>query len=264
METSGCPPLPGGRSESDRRTGRRTGQRMRVARAGGRQGARAPTGRMQCRADGPGVAQADARRESGAGSAASRAETATSRWQRKGGGSPSGPPQAPPAPAAAARASAAVGVRLGHARHLGLSPSARRRHEGQRGLQGPATLGGSPGPAHQRGGAGRRSHPHRPKVNEQMVVLMDPMEDPDDILRAHRSQEKSYMFNVAFDFTATQAAGKPPPCWAQTTSPASTFGPSTTTSVPSRRPATTWKMRCPYPTWRHPHPREPRSRTSDE
>ncbi|XP_073876416.1 kinesin-like protein KIF19 isoform X9 [Macaca fascicularis] len=37
-----------------------------------------------------------------------------------------------------------------------------------------------------------------------MVVLMDPMEDPDDILRAHRSREKSYLFDVAFDFTATQ------------------------------------------------------------
>ncbi|XP_037665906.1 kinesin-like protein KIF19 isoform X2 [Choloepus didactylus] len=37
-----------------------------------------------------------------------------------------------------------------------------------------------------------------------MVVLMDPLEDPDDILRAHRSREKSYLFDVAFDFTATQ------------------------------------------------------------
>ncbi|XP_073901312.1 kinesin-like protein KIF19 isoform X2 [Castor canadensis] len=42
------------------------------------------------------------------------------------------------------------------------------------------------------------------KVDEQMVVLMDPMEDPDDILRANRSREKSYLFDVAFDFTATQ------------------------------------------------------------
>ncbi|KAM4692054.1 kinesin-like protein KIF19 [Rhinophrynus dorsalis] len=42
------------------------------------------------------------------------------------------------------------------------------------------------------------------KVDEQMVVLMDPMEDPDDILRANRSREKSYMFDVAFDYTATQ------------------------------------------------------------
>ncbi|KAL7989581.1 hypothetical protein Chor_012247 [Crotalus horridus] len=38
----------------------------------------------------------------------------------------------------------------------------------------------------------------------QMVVLMDPMEDPDDVLRANRSREKSYLFDVAFDFAATQ------------------------------------------------------------
>uniref|UniRef100_A0A672M2P0 Kinesin-like protein n=1 Tax=Sinocyclocheilus grahami TaxID=75366 RepID=A0A672M2P0_SINGR len=42
------------------------------------------------------------------------------------------------------------------------------------------------------------------KVDDQMVVLMDPMEDPDDILRAHRSREKTYMFDVAFDYSATQ------------------------------------------------------------
>ncbi|XP_062976151.1 kinesin-like protein KIF19 [Elgaria multicarinata webbii] len=42
------------------------------------------------------------------------------------------------------------------------------------------------------------------KVDDQMVVLMDPMEDPDDVLRANRSREKSYMFDVAFDFAATQ------------------------------------------------------------
>uniref|UniRef100_A0A4W3K438 Kinesin-like protein n=1 Tax=Callorhinchus milii TaxID=7868 RepID=A0A4W3K438_CALMI len=42
------------------------------------------------------------------------------------------------------------------------------------------------------------------KVDEQMVVLMDPMEDPDDILRANRSREKSYMFDVALDYEATQ------------------------------------------------------------
>ena len=39
---------------------------------------------------------------------------------------------------------------------------------------------------------------------------MDPMEDPDDILRAHRSREKSYLFDVAFDFTATQVRGAGP------------------------------------------------------
>ncbi|XP_077184395.1 kinesin-like protein KIF19 isoform X2 [Paroedura picta] len=42
------------------------------------------------------------------------------------------------------------------------------------------------------------------KVDDQIVVLMDPMEDPDDVLRANRSREKSYMFDVAFDFAATQ------------------------------------------------------------
>ncbi|XP_018594880.2 kinesin-like protein KIF19 [Scleropages formosus] len=42
------------------------------------------------------------------------------------------------------------------------------------------------------------------KVDNQMVVLMDPSEDPDDVLRANRSREKTYMFDVAFDFTATQ------------------------------------------------------------
>ncbi|XP_056626635.1 kinesin-like protein KIF19 [Triplophysa dalaica] len=42
------------------------------------------------------------------------------------------------------------------------------------------------------------------KVDDQMVVLMDPMEDPDDILRAHRSREKTYMFDVGFDYSATQ------------------------------------------------------------
>uniref|UniRef100_A0A672HA54 Kinesin-like protein n=1 Tax=Salarias fasciatus TaxID=181472 RepID=A0A672HA54_SALFA len=38
----------------------------------------------------------------------------------------------------------------------------------------------------------------------EMVVLMDPMEDPDDILRANRSREKTFMFDVAFDFSASQ------------------------------------------------------------
>ncbi|KAJ8364034.1 hypothetical protein SKAU_G00128650 [Synaphobranchus kaupii] len=42
------------------------------------------------------------------------------------------------------------------------------------------------------------------KLDDQMVVLMDPCEDPDDILRANRSRGKTYMFDVAFDFTATQ------------------------------------------------------------
>lgn len=33
---------------------------------------------------------------------------------------------------------------------------------------------------------------------------MDPMEDPDDILRANRSREKTYMFDGAFDYSASQ------------------------------------------------------------
>lgn len=37
-----------------------------------------------------------------------------------------------------------------------------------------------------------------------MVVLMDPCEDSDNVLRANRSREKTYMFDVAFDYTATQ------------------------------------------------------------
>ncbi|XP_067164738.1 kinesin-like protein KIF19 [Apteryx mantelli] len=42
------------------------------------------------------------------------------------------------------------------------------------------------------------------RLDEQVVVLRDPMEDPDDVLRANRSREKSYVFDVAFDSTATQ------------------------------------------------------------
>ncbi|NWS61279.1 KIF19 protein, partial [Chunga burmeisteri] len=42
------------------------------------------------------------------------------------------------------------------------------------------------------------------RVDEQVVVLQDPMEDPEDILRASRSREKSYVFDMAFDSTATQ------------------------------------------------------------
>ncbi|XP_075026223.1 kinesin-like protein KIF19 [Calonectris borealis] len=49
---------------------------------------------------------------------------------------------------------------------------------------------------------GARPIAHR--VDEQVVVLRDPMEDADDVLRASRSREKSYVFDVAFDSTATQ------------------------------------------------------------
>lgn len=37
-----------------------------------------------------------------------------------------------------------------------------------------------------------------------MVVLMDPLEDPDDILRANRSREKQYVFDLGFDGNTTQ------------------------------------------------------------
>ncbi|KAF1522107.1 Kinesin-like protein KIF19, partial [Eudyptes sclateri] len=36
------------------------------------------------------------------------------------------------------------------------------------------------------------------------VVLMDPSEDPDDILRANRSRENTFVFDVVFDHRATQ------------------------------------------------------------
>ncbi|NXW37667.1 KIF19 protein, partial [Phaetusa simplex] len=49
---------------------------------------------------------------------------------------------------------------------------------------------------------GARPIAHR--MDEQVVVLRDPMEDPDDVLRASCSREKSYVFDVAFDSSATQ------------------------------------------------------------
>ncbi|XP_055507096.1 kinesin-like protein KIF19 isoform X4 [Leucoraja erinacea] len=42
------------------------------------------------------------------------------------------------------------------------------------------------------------------KVDDQMVVLMDPTEDRDDILRANRSRERTFMFDMVFDGTSTQ------------------------------------------------------------
>ncbi|XP_077979371.1 kinesin-like protein KIF19 [Glandiceps talaboti] len=41
-------------------------------------------------------------------------------------------------------------------------------------------------------------------VQDNMVVLLDPADDPDDILRANRSREKQYIFDFAFDGKATQ------------------------------------------------------------
>uniref|UniRef100_G3VJ94 Kinesin-like protein n=1 Tax=Sarcophilus harrisii TaxID=9305 RepID=G3VJ94_SARHA len=42
------------------------------------------------------------------------------------------------------------------------------------------------------------------KVGDQMVVLMDPDEDPDDALRANRSREKTFIFDIVFDQQASQ------------------------------------------------------------
>ncbi len=37
-----------------------------------------------------------------------------------------------------------------------------------------------------------------------MVVLMDPCDDPDDILRVNRSREKQYVFDLALGPAASQ------------------------------------------------------------
>ena len=37
-----------------------------------------------------------------------------------------------------------------------------------------------------------------------MIVLLDPTEDPDDILRANRSREKQFVFDATFDGPSTQ------------------------------------------------------------
>ncbi|CAD7683844.1 unnamed protein product [Nyctereutes procyonoides] len=42
------------------------------------------------------------------------------------------------------------------------------------------------------------------KVGDQMVVLMDPSEDPEDTLRTHRSREKTFIFDTVFDQHASQ------------------------------------------------------------
>jgi kinesin family member 18/19 len=35
---------------------------------------------------------------------------------------------------------------------------------------------------------------------------MDPLEDPDDILRANRSRERQFVFDMVFDAKSTQAS----------------------------------------------------------
>ncbi|XP_023372300.1 kinesin-like protein KIF19 [Otolemur garnettii] len=42
------------------------------------------------------------------------------------------------------------------------------------------------------------------KVGAQMVVLMDPGEDPEDTLRTHRSRERAFIFDTVFDQHASQ------------------------------------------------------------
>ncbi|XP_078317515.1 kinesin-like protein KIF19 isoform X2 [Crassostrea virginica] len=42
------------------------------------------------------------------------------------------------------------------------------------------------------------------KVQKKMCVLMDPMEDPEDVLRANRSREKQFVFDCTFDGGASQ------------------------------------------------------------
>ncbi|XP_076447209.1 kinesin-like protein KIF19 [Babylonia areolata] len=48
------------------------------------------------------------------------------------------------------------------------------------------------------------AHPTAHKVEDNMVVLMDPADDPDDILRANRSREKQFVFDCTFDGNASQ------------------------------------------------------------
>nr|XP_055117548.1 kinesin-like protein KIF19 [Symphalangus syndactylus] len=42
------------------------------------------------------------------------------------------------------------------------------------------------------------------KVGDQMVVLMDPGEDPEDVARTHRSRERTFIFDRVFDQHASQ------------------------------------------------------------
>lgn len=43
----------------------------------------------------------------------------------------------------------------------------------------------------------------------QVVVLMDPGEDPEDTLRAHRSRERTFIFDTVFDQHASQVHSTP-------------------------------------------------------
>uniref|UniRef100_A0A8V1AIN5 Kinesin-like protein n=1 Tax=Gallus gallus TaxID=9031 RepID=A0A8V1AIN5_CHICK len=50
----------------------------------------------------------------------------------------------------------------------------------------------------------RGARPIAHRLDEQVVVLRDPTQNPDNVLRASRSREKSYVFDAAFDSTSTQ------------------------------------------------------------
>ena len=45
-------------------------------------------------------------------------------------------------------------------------------------------------------------------ADDNMIVLMDPSEDADDILRANRSRERQFIFNMVFDAKSTQVNKK--------------------------------------------------------
>ncbi|XP_031412202.1 kinesin-like protein KIF19 isoform X2 [Meleagris gallopavo] len=50
----------------------------------------------------------------------------------------------------------------------------------------------------------RGARPIAHRLDEQVVVLRDPMQNSDNVLHASRSREKSYVFDAAFDSTSTQ------------------------------------------------------------
>ena len=45
-------------------------------------------------------------------------------------------------------------------------------------------------------------------ADDNMIVLMDPLEDHDDILRANRSRERQFVFDMVFDAKSTQVNKK--------------------------------------------------------
>ena len=41
-------------------------------------------------------------------------------------------------------------------------------------------------------------------ANDNHIILIDPLDDPDDVLRANRSRERQFIFDMAFDPNTTQ------------------------------------------------------------